>query len=161
MTVLASRWSSATRWSNDGPAPPVVATVPEFHDGYLAVAAWAEAKTYVLEDASPTELADALCSAAAGRSGWCGDDRRRAVRWQEEVGQPWRSLTGRQREVFHLLVRGMSNSAMADALTLAPKTVEHHVCKILDKLSLASRAMAASWCYDQFPAILRGGANRR
>ncbi len=85
------------------------------------------------------------------------------MRWQEDVGQPWRSLTGREREVFYLLVRGMGNSAMADALTLAPKTVEHHVCRILDKLGLASRAMAASWYYEQVPAILRGGerANRR
>ncbi len=111
----------------------------------------------MLEDASPSELAGALCSPAAGQNGWRSDVRQRALRWQEEVGRPWRSLSDREHDVFHLLVRGMSNSAMADALVLAPKTVEHHVCRILDKLGLASRAMAASWYYDQFPAILRGG----
>lgn len=157
MTVLAARWSKAVRWTNDDYAVPLVAVLPEIHDAYLAVAAWAEAEGFILEDASPSELAEALCSAAAGWSGWRGDDRQRAVCWQVEVGQPWRSLTDREREVFHLLVRGMGNSAIADALTLAPKTVEHHVCRILGKLGLASRAMVASWYYDQFPAILRGG----
>ncbi len=157
MTVLAPRWSSATIWTNGGYAAPLVAVLPDIHDGYLAVAAWAEAKGYVLEDASPSELTDALGSAAAGQSFWRNGDRQRALRWEEEVGRPWRSLTDREREVFHLLVRGMGNPAIADALILAPKTVEHHVCRILGKLGLASRAMVASWYYDQFPAILRGG----
>ncbi|MFZ2488658.1 MAG: response regulator transcription factor, partial [Anaerolineae bacterium] len=155
MTVLAARWSKAVRWTSNGPAVPLVAALPELHDGYLAVAAWAEAKGYVLEDASPSELTDALGSAAAGQSFCRNGDRQRALRWEEEVGRPWRSLTDREREVFHLLVRGMGNPAIADALTLAPKTVEHHVGRILGKLGLASRAMVASWYYDQFPAILR------
>lgn len=155
MTVLASTWLDAAQWENGGHAVPLVAAMPEIRDAYLAVAAWAGAQGYVVEDASPSELAGALCRAAAGQSGWRSDDRQRALRWQEDVGQPWCSLTVREREVFHLLVRGMSNSAIGSALVLAPKTVEHHVSSILGKLGLASRAMAASWYYHQFPALLR------
>lgn len=114
-------------------------------------------KAYKLEDASPPELTDALGSAAAGQGGWRDDERQRTGRWEEKAGRPWRSLGEREREVFHLLVRGLSNSAMAEALSLAPKTVEHHVGKILGKLGRASRTEVMAWYFEQFPPILRGG----
>lgn len=157
IAVLAPKWSSAAPWKNGGHTAPLVVAMAEVHDAYLAVAAWANAVAYVLEDTRLEEVANILCNAAAGQSGWSSNDRQHALRWQVGVGQPWRSLSGRERDVFRLLVRGMSNVAIADALLLAPKTVEHHVSSILDKLGLASRAMAASWYYDQFPAVWREG----
>jgi DNA-binding NarL/FixJ family response regulator len=156
MTVLAPRWSSATRWTNGDFGAPLVAALPEIHDAYLAVAAWAGAGSYVLEDASPADLAEALRCVAARREGWSGEDQLRARRWQEEVGQPWRSLTQRERDVLRVLARGLSNAAIADATTLTPKTVEHHVSRILDKLGLASRTQAVVWYFEQFPPSMRG-----
>jgi DNA-binding CsgD family transcriptional regulator len=51
-------------------------------------------------------------------------------------------LSARQAEVLALLADGRSNAAIAKALFLTPKTVEHHVTAILRKLRVDSRAAA-------------------
>ncbi|HSN74541.1 MAG TPA: response regulator transcription factor [Anaerolineae bacterium] len=158
IALLAPLWSEpAAQWRDAGIQQPLLVAMPEVHDAYLAVAAWAGAGGYVLEDASPADLAEALRRVAARQEGWSGEDRLRALRWQEKVGQPWRSLTHRERDVLRVLARGMSNAAIADATTLTPKTVEHHVSRILDKLGLASRTQAVVWYLEEFPPNLRGG----
>jgi non-specific serine/threonine protein kinase len=54
-------------------------------------------------------------------------------------------LTRREREVVDLLARGMTNRQIADALVIAERTAETHVCNILGKLRLSSRAQVAAW----------------
>lgn len=157
ISLLAPLWLEQAAPSRDvGIRQPLLVALPDVHDAYLAVATWAGAGGYVLEDASPLELAEALRLVAARQGTWSDEDRWRALRWQEEVGQPWRSLTHRERDVMRVLARGMSNAAIADATTLTPKTVEHHVSRILNKLGLASRTQAVVWYYEQFPPNLRG-----
>lgn len=51
-------------------------------------------------------------------------------------------LTERELEVLGLLVRGLSNRQMADALFVSPKTVDHHVQHIYDKLGVSTRVGA-------------------
>lgn len=156
IALLAPLWLRPAAQRREAGIPqPLLVAMPEAHDAYLAVAIWAGARGYVLEDTSPTELARALRLVAAGQGTWSADDRCRALRWQEEVGRPWRSLTEREREVMRVLARGMSNAAIADATALTPKTVEHHISRILSKLGQASRTQAVVWYYEQFPANLR------
>jgi DNA-binding NarL/FixJ family response regulator len=157
IALLAPLWLEPAAQRRDVGIPqPLLVAMPEVHDAHLAVAAWAGAGGYVLEDTSPTELAQALRLVASRQGTWSAEDRCRALRWQEEVGRPWRSLTEREREVMRALARGMSNAAIAGATTLTPKTVEHHVSSILSKLGLASRTQAVVWYFEQFPANLRG-----
>jgi HD-GYP domain-containing protein (c-di-GMP phosphodiesterase class II) len=52
------------------------------------------------------------------------------------------ALTERELEVLRLLVRGLSNRQMADALFISPKTVDHHVQHIYDKLGVSTRVGA-------------------
>jgi HD-GYP domain-containing protein (c-di-GMP phosphodiesterase class II) len=51
-------------------------------------------------------------------------------------------LTERELEVLRLLVRGLSNRQIGDALFVSPKTVDHHVQHIYDKLGVSTRVGA-------------------
>jgi DNA-binding CsgD family transcriptional regulator/tetratricopeptide (TPR) repeat protein len=53
-------------------------------------------------------------------------------------------LTGRQMDVLRLVTDGCTNREIADHLNLAPKTVDHHVAAILEKLGASTRRAAAS-----------------
>lgn len=57
-------------------------------------------------------------------------------------------LTPREREVAALLLRGMSNRHIAEELVITERTAETHVCRILSKLGLDSRAQIAAWIID-------------
>ena len=52
-------------------------------------------------------------------------------------------LTGRQLEVLALLGEGLSNAEIADRLVVSPRTAEHHVAAVLQKLGAPTRRDAA------------------
>jgi len=51
-----------------------------------------------------------------------------------EDAKPWPDLTVREREVAELLVRGLKNAEIADALGISVKTVDTHRGHVLKKL---------------------------
>jgi DNA-binding CsgD family transcriptional regulator/tetratricopeptide (TPR) repeat protein len=53
-------------------------------------------------------------------------------------------LTPRETEVLDLIVRGATNAEIAQALVIAPKTVDHHVSAVLGKLGVSSRREAGA-----------------
>jgi DNA-binding NarL/FixJ family response regulator len=58
------------------------------------------------------------------------------------------ALSGREREVLTLVVRGESNRQIAAALFLSEKTVARHVSNIFGKIGVNSRAAATSYAYQ-------------
>jgi len=58
-------------------------------------------------------------------------------------------LTDRQREVLGLLARGMSQSEIARALSIAPRTVASHIESILKRLNACSRAEALAIAHQR------------
>ncbi len=53
------------------------------------------------------------------------------------------ALTGREREMLHLMAKGASNAEIGRLLALSPKTVANYVSNILHKLQVADRKEAA------------------
>jgi two-component system response regulator FixJ len=52
----------------------------------------------------------------------------------------WQQLSPREREVLALIVEGLSNKAIARALSLSPRTVETHRAHVFEKLDVDSLA---------------------
>ncbi len=65
------------------------------------------------------------------------------------------TLTDREREMLHLMMKGASNADISRLLSLSPKTVANYVSSILHKLQVADRAGAIVRAQE---AGLEGGA---
>ena len=59
-----------------------------------------------------------------------------AESWQD----PYKNLTNREREVFHLIIEGKTTKEIARSLDISVKTAENHRGKVLDKLDVANAA---------------------
>jgi DNA-binding CsgD family transcriptional regulator/tetratricopeptide (TPR) repeat protein len=59
-------------------------------------------------------------------------------------------LTARQLDVLALISEGLKNIEIGRRLFISPKTVDHHVSAILDKIDVGNRVAAARW-YRQQP----------
>jgi DNA-binding NarL/FixJ family response regulator len=53
-------------------------------------------------------------------------------------------LTARQVETLRLVAEGLANAEIAERLVVSPRTVDHHVAAILQKLDVHSRHDAAA-----------------
>jgi len=54
-------------------------------------------------------------------------------------------LSRREVDVLRLAARGLTTRAIADRLYVSPKTADHHIQHIYDKIGVSTRAAAALW----------------
>jgi DNA-binding CsgD family transcriptional regulator len=57
-------------------------------------------------------------------------------------------LSAREVEVLRLVAAGMTNRAIADALSISERTVDRHVSNIFTKLDVSTRAAATAFAYE-------------
>ena len=114
-------------------------------DDKIVAAVRAGAAGYLLKDARPQELIDAIRAVARGEALLAPSIAARLIR---ELSRPNEDpaaevLTARELDVLRLIANGRSNKEIAADLVLSEKTVKTHVSHVLDKLGLADRTQAA------------------
>lgn len=117
-------------------------------DQHVIDALLAGACGYVLKDAPIEQIIEGIRAAARGESTISPRIASRLVRRLREPGEIEASaleepLTPRELEVLELVVRGLDNSEIAQALYLSQHTVKNHVSTILMKLEVENRIQAA------------------
>ncbi len=120
----------------------LVLTVHE-EDEYVIPIVRAGASGYLVKDAAVKELMSAVQALQRGQ-GYFGPQAARALAEQyrhgQEAGDPYGSLTPREREVFHLLTEGKTSKEIARSLDISVKTAENHRARIIDKLAVQNTA---------------------
>lgn len=61
---------------------------------------------------------------------------------------PFPELTARESQILDLIAQGLTNTAIAEALCLSPKTIRNQVSTIFSKLQVASRGEAIAKARD-------------
>lgn len=96
-------------------------------------------KGYLTKRCAPRELVDAVLAVFTGGE-YFSATIPKELGCPAEPANPLAVLTNRERQVFTLLVSGLSASAIAKSMCLSPKTVHAHRSNILRKLKLKSTA---------------------
>ena len=135
----------ATRQLQDLADPPKVLILTTFDiDDYVYDALRAGASGFLLKDATPEQILEAIRVIAAGDALLAPGVTRRLIAefaGRAELRKPgaMQQLTVRESDVFRLLARGLSNAEIAAQLHLAEQTVKTHVSAVLSKLGLRDR----------------------
>jgi DNA-binding NarL/FixJ family response regulator len=149
------------------PARIVILTTFDL-DEYVYDAIQAGASAFLLKDASPAQLVDAIEVVARGEALLAPAVTRRLMdRFAAETrpGGPRQtpaaiaSLTERELEVLKLLAGGLSNAELAERLYLSETTVKSHVSSVLRKLDLRDRVQAVVFAYEA--GLVRAGERTR
>ncbi|HEY6985919.1 MAG TPA: response regulator transcription factor [Rhodanobacteraceae bacterium] len=104
----------------------------------------AGAAGFLLKDSASAEMLAAVRALASGR-GYFGTHASKVLAQQvqkphAQLEDPYRDLTSREREVFHLIVEGMTTKEIARQLGTSTKTAENHRFRVLDKLGARNTA---------------------
>ena len=104
----------------------------------------AGANGYILKGAGGEETLRAIRAVAGGESIFSPSIARRMMQHFDHSHQPeaFPELTEREREILQLLAQGLTNSAIAERLSLSIKTVRNRVSDIFGKLHVHDRAEA-------------------
>lgn len=120
-------------------APPVLILTTYDTDADILAAVEAGASGYMLKDAPPEQLRQAVLQAAAGGTALAP---RAAALLMDRVSNPGTSLTPREVQLLELLATGLSNRAIAKEVFISEATVKTHLVHIYGKLGVDNRTAA-------------------
>ena len=131
--------TSAVRGTRPAPAVLVLTTYDTDRDIVRAVEAGAAG--YLLKDADPARITDAVIRAAAGGTVLSPDLAQRVV---ARISRPQADLSPREVEILAAVARGLSNREIARALVISEATVKTHLVHVFTKLDVDSRTAAVA-----------------
>jgi DNA-binding NarL/FixJ family response regulator len=137
--------------------PLAVVVITTFDlDDYVHGALKAGARGFLLKDAGPDLLSQAVRAAAAGDALIAPSVTARLLATFFQLGasssapaaQPIVPLTEREEEVLLTVALGRTNAEIADELSISLSTVKTHLASLMDKLGARNRVELAMWAYE-------------
>ena len=128
------------------PATRILVLTSFAEDDKVFPAIKAGAHGYLLKDASPGELLQAIREVDRGEPSMHPTVARKLMlelQRSSKLPPTEEPLTEREAEVLGLVAQGLTNQEIADKLFVSERTVRTHVSNILSKLHLANRTQAA------------------
>jgi len=135
--------------------PMAVVVITTFDlDEYVHGALKAGARGFLLKDAGPELLVQAIHAAANGDALIAPSITARLL--EEFAGsgtdappvQPIEPLTEREEEVLVTVARGRTNAEIADELHISLSTVKSHLASLMTKLAARNRVEIAMWAHE-------------
>ena len=123
-------------------------------DEYVYEALHAGASGFLLKDARPEKLLEAIRRTHRGESLFAPSILTRLIAHYVAAPRPdrpapaLRHLTDREVEVLTLIGGGLSNDEIATALAISVKTVKTHITHLIAKLSVRDRAQMVIAAFD-------------
>ena len=137
----------------DHPLAIVVITTFDL-DEYVHGALKAGARGFLLKDAGPELLIQAIHAAADGDALIAPNVTARLLaafsdaRPRRPPPQPVEPLTVREEEVLVTVARGRTNAEVADELHISLSTVKTHLASLMNKLGARNRVEIVMWAYE-------------
>jgi len=135
------------------PIPVVVVTTFDL-DEYVQVAIRNGASGFLLKDAGPTLLVEAVRAAASGDALVSPSITVRFLRHFATSGaavkppDPAVPLTEREEDIVRALARGGTNAEIGEELFISLSTVKSHIANIQGKLNARNRVEIAGWAWE-------------
>ena len=124
------------------------------HDEYIFAALSAGAGGFLLKDAPPEQLLEAVAALARGEGRLDPAvtatvlEHFRSRPLSGTGRRPLAPLTPREEGVLRLMARGLSNAEIAESLGVSPGTVKTHVAALLGKIGVRDRVQAVIFAYE-------------
>lgn len=135
--------------------PMAIVVITTFDgDEYVYGALKAGARGFLLKDAGPELLAQAIRAAAEGDALIAPKITRRllasfaATRTSRARAQPIEPLTDREEEVIATVAVGRTNAEIAEALHISLSTVKTHLASVMTKIGARNRVGIVIWAYE-------------
>ena len=135
--------------------PMAVVVITTFDlDEYVHAALKAGARGFLLKDAGPALLAQAVHAAANGDALIAPNVTARLLSAFAHAHraappqQPREALTEREEQVLLTVARGLTNAEIAAELYISLSTVKTHIASLMMKLGARNRVEIAMWAYE-------------
>lgn len=123
------------------PAPAVLVLTTYDTDRDIVRAVEAGAAGYLLKDAAPGDIVDAVVRAAGGETVLSPALAQRVV---ARMGRPRAKLSAREVEILSAVAQGLGNREIARSLFISEATVKTHLVHVFTKLDVDSRTAAVA-----------------